>query len=211
MNSEVRQTERSLRVAILATDGVELDEVTRAETALERGGVESVLVGPNRGRIAAYRGGSLVGELNVQASLDSSDVNAFAGLVVPGGVWQADALRSLTSAVAFVRAFASAEKPVAVIGHAVSLLIEAGLADERVVSGAPSLRTDLLNAGAEFVDRDVVRDGFVLSGRSVPAYYAALAEHLLAAEPRWRADESGIVAQLWARLRRGADVNDSAR
>lgn len=99
-------------------------------TALERGGMECALVGPNRGRIAADRGGSLVGELKVQASLDSSDVNEFAGLVVPGGVWQADALRSLTSGV-FVRAFASAEKLIAVIGPAVSLLIEAGLANER--------------------------------------------------------------------------------
>ena len=208
--SEIRVPPHGLRAAILATDGVELDEVTRIQAALDRGGADTALVGPNHGRIVAYRGGSAVGELDVQVPLDSSDAKAFDGLVIPGGVWQADALRSLTSAVTFVRSFAEAERPIAVLGHAASLLIEADLAEGREVSGAPSLRTDLVNAGAVFVDRDVVQDGFVLSGRAVPAYYAALVEHLLTRRERSSRGD-GPIAQFWTRLRGGAHVGEAAR
>jgi protease I len=209
-DTEIRISPRRLRVAILTTDGVELDEVTRIEAALDRDGAETALVGPNRGRIVAYRGGSAVGELDVQVPLDSSDAKAFDALVIPGGVWQADALRSLTSAVTFVRAFAVAEKPIAVLGHAASLLIEADLAEGREVSGAPSLRTDLVNAGAEFIDRDVVQDGFVLSGRAVPAYYAALVEHIVTRRAQ-SARGNGPIAQFWTRLRGGGHVGEAAR
>lgn len=199
-----------LRVAILTMDGVELDEVVRARAALERSGADGVLVSPKLGCIAAYRGLGLAGELNVSIALDASDATQFDGLVVPGGLWQADSLRSLPSAVRFVRSFAEAEKPIAVIGHAASLLIEAGLATGRAISGAPSVRTDLVNADAEFVDRDVVHDGLVLSGRSVPAFYSALEEHLTM-HTRHRRRDAGPIAQFWARLRGTSSMSDGAR
>lgn len=199
-------------IAVLTTDGVELDEVIRAQRALELAAVKSVLVGPNRGRITAYRDRREVGELEVDRALDASNANDFDGVFVPGGVWHADALRSLPSAVAFVRAFFDAGKPIAVVGHASGLLIEADLVEERSVSGAPSLRTDLVNAGAEFVDRDVVHDDILLSGRSVPAFYAALGEHFaMHARLREERESAGPIATFWARLRGSASPNQDAR
>lgn len=87
------------RIAILATDGVELDELLRAERALELAGARALLVAPKRGRIAAHRGRNGAGELEVERVLEASDVAHFDGLLIPGGVWHTDALRALPSAI----------------------------------------------------------------------------------------------------------------
>ncbi|MFZ5896170.1 MAG: DJ-1/PfpI family protein [Myxococcota bacterium] len=183
MNSHLRNDSSSEKrvlemrsVAILATDGVELDELLHGRQALSRAGAHCLVVGPKPGRILGFRQFEMAGEHWVESPLDAVDAGEFDALFVPGGTWHADALRATKSAVSFVQRFAQRDKPIAVLGHAVSLLVEADLVEGHDVSGAPSLRTDLENAGGRFIDRDVVADGSLLSGRAVPAFYATMIE-----------------------------------
>ena len=187
------------RIAILATDGVELSELTRGKEDLCRAGARALVVGPQPGRVVAYRDGVVSGEAIVESPLDTIDNEEFDGLFVPGGVVHADALRMVKGAVSLVRSFSHANKPIAVLGHSVSLLIEAGLAEGRDVSGAPSLKTDLVNAGARYLDCDFVYDRMVLSGRAVPAFYTALVERMAVS-----AAPTQSVSGFWGRVLKSA-------
>src|SRR5690606_32190822 len=101
----------------------------------------------------------------VEMTLDQADPKAFDGLILPGGVASPDELRVDPRAVRFVRAFGDANKTVAAICHAPWLLIEAGLVRDRTVTSWPSLKTDLLNAGATWIDREVASDRRVITSR----------------------------------------------
>jgi len=183
-------------IAILATDGVEFDELSRAKRELLLAGARAIVIGPKPGKIRGFREPSPAGEHSVDVALDATSVSEFDGLLVPGGVLHVDALRCMPRVIEFVRSFVLSGLPVAVSGHAASLLIDAGVVRGRKLSAWPSLKTDLTNAGARWMDRDVVSERSLLSGRAVPAYYTALRQHMAQAASA----ESPLFPDFLARL-----------
>lgn len=168
-------------VALLATDGVELVELVEPRRALEAAGARTLLVAPEPGEIRAFDHLDPAERVPVDVGLDEARPDEIDALVLPGGVANPDRLRTDRRAVAFVRAFADAGKPLAAICHAPWLLIEAGVARGRTLTSFPSLATDLANAGAVWVDREVCVDGPIVTSRrpdDLPAFCAALVEEL---------------------------------
>jgi protease I len=169
------------RVAILATDGVELVELTEPRKALDGAGAETVLVSPKRGMIKAWQHDHWGDELQVDATLDSARPETFDALLIPGGVMNPDSLRTDTRAVEFVRAFFLESKPVASICHGPWMLVEAGVIQGRTLTSWPSLKTDIRNAGADWVDREVVTDEGLVTSRKpddIPAFNAKMIEEI---------------------------------
>ena len=172
------ETLHDMKVAILATDGVERRELEEPRRAIEDAGGSTELLSLSDGTIAA-RDHDLepAGEFTVDRAVGKAGVDEFDALVVPGGTVNADKLRSDAAAVAFVRDFVNSGRPVAVICHGPWTLVEAGVADGRTLTSYPSLRTDLRNAGATVVDEEVVVDGNLITSRSpddLPAFNAAI-------------------------------------
>jgi len=165
------------RVAFLLTDGYEDSELTSPWQAVTENGAEAVLVSPAEGEISGKNGHSQPVDLPVtQAS--SADFDA---LVLPGGVVNADHLRMDSASVEFARAFFTEHKPVSVICHGAWILIEADVVRDRTITSYPSLRTDLQNAGANWVDEEVVVDAGLTSSRTpddLPAFCAKTVEEI---------------------------------
>jgi protease I len=168
-----------MKVAVLATDGVEQVELDRPWQALEEAGAEPELVSLEGGTITAYDHIDKGDTKKVDAVVSSADPDGYAALVLPGGVINGDFLRADSDAVAFVSSFFEAGKPVAAICHAPWVLIEAGVVKGRRMTSWPSLQTDLRNAGAEWVDEEVVVDGNLITSRKpddLDAFSAAIVE-----------------------------------
>ena len=167
------------RVAILATDGFEQAELTEPRKALLTAGAQVDIVAPERGRIQGMRHHDKGDRVMVDKQLDQVDADAYEALVLPGGVANPDTLRTNERAVAFVRAFAASGKPIAAICHGPWTLIEANAVKGRTMTSWPSLKTDLRNAGAEWVDREVVVDHGLVTSRKpddLPAFCARMVE-----------------------------------
>jgi protease I len=174
-----------MKVAVLATDGVEQVELDRPWQTLEEAGAEPVLVSLEAGSITAYDHIDKGEQRRVDAVVSSADPDTYAALVLPGGVINGDFVRADADAVAFVRAFFDAGKPVAAICHAPWVLAEADVVRGRRMTSWPSLRTDLVNAGASWVDEEVVVDGNLITSRNpddLDAFGAAIVEEF-AREP----------------------------
>ena len=168
-----------MKVAVLATDGVEQVELDRPWQALEEAGAEPELVSLASGTITAYDHIDKGGTKKVDAVVSSADPDVYGALVLPGGVINGDFVRADPDAVAFVTSFFDAGKPVAAICHAPWVLIEAGVVKGRRMTSWPSLQTDLRNAGAEWVDEEVVVDGNLTTSRipdDLDAFSAAIVE-----------------------------------
>jgi protease I len=168
-----------MKVAVLATDGVEQVELDRPWQALEEAGAEPELVSFESGTITAYDHIDKGDTKKVDAVLSSADPDSYAALVLPGGVINGDFLRADADAVAFVKSFFDAGKPVAAICHAPWVLIEADAVKGRRMTSWPSLQTDLRNAGADWVDEEVVVDGNLTTSRKpddLDAFSAAIVE-----------------------------------
>jgi protease I len=168
-----------MKVAVLATDGVEQVELDRPWQALEEAGAEPELVSLAGGTITAYDHIDKGGTRQVDAVVSSADPDLYGALVLPGGVINGDFVRADSDAVAFVTSFFDAGKPVAAICHAPWVLIEAGVVKGRRMTSWPSLQTDLRNAGAEWVDEEVVVDGNLVTSRNpddLDAFSAAIVE-----------------------------------
>jgi protease I len=164
---------------VLATDGVEQVELDRPWQVLEEAGAEPELVSLEGGTITAYDHIDKGDRKKVDAVVSTADPDAYRGLVLPGGVINGDFLRADPDAVAFVTSFFEAGKPVAAICHAPWVLIEAGVVKGRRMTSWPSLQTDLRNAGAEWVDEEVVVDGNLITSRNpddLDAFGAAIVE-----------------------------------
>jgi protease I len=153
------------RVAVLATDGVEQVELTEPVNALRRKGVDVAIIAPRSGQIQGMNHHDKGEKLTVDHDLTSVSPDRFDALVLPGGVANPDALRTDAKAVAFVRHFIEAGKPIAAICHAPWTLIEANGVKGRIMTSWPSLKTDLRNAGAQWEDRSVVVDGNLVTSR----------------------------------------------
>lgn len=152
------------KIAFLATDGVEQVELTRPLEAIKQAGADATLVAPESGSIQGFNHLDKGDTFDVDATVDEVSASQFDGLVLPGGVANPDALRMNDAAVNFVREFFEQSKPVAAICHAPWILVEADVVRGRTLTSWPSLRTDIRNAGGNWVDQEVVVDaGFVTS------------------------------------------------
>ncbi|MFI6160431.1 type 1 glutamine amidotransferase domain-containing protein [Micromonospora haikouensis] len=167
------------RIAFLATDGVEEVEYTRPREAVENAGATAELVSLKPGKIQAFDHLDHGGTYDVEVTVADADAGRYDGLVLPGGVANPDFLRTDPDAVRFVKAFFAAGKPVGVICHGPWTLVEADVVRGRRITSWPSLRTDLTNAGATWVDEPVVTDDGLVSSRKpddLPAFCAKIVE-----------------------------------
>jgi len=194
------------RVAILATDGVERVELLEPRKALDEAGARTVVVSPKTGKIKGWEHGQWGDDILVDESLDSVRADDFDALLLPGGVMNPDRLRQNESAVQFVRSFFDAGKPVAAICHAPWMLVEAVVVAGRTLTSWPSLRTDIRNAGGEWVDREVVTDEGLVTSRKphdIPAFNRKMIEEF--AEGLHEPQPTSV------RLERSADVRIDPR
>jgi protease I len=162
-----------LRVAILIADGFEQVEMTEPRKALDQAGADTRIVSPKPQKVRGWNFTDWGDEFPVDVPLDRAHAADFDALLLPGGVLNPDTLRIIPSAVAFAKSFFDARKPVAAICHGPWTVIEAGAARGRRIASWPSLKTDLRNGGAEWVDRAVVVDGNLVSSRKpddIPAF-----------------------------------------
>ncbi len=164
---------KGMKVAILVEDGFEQVELTQPRQALDAAGADTSIVSPKPDRVRAWNFREWGEDFHVNVPLDRARPEEFDALLLPGGMMNPDRLRMKPEAVAFVKAFFDARKPVAAICHGPWTIIEAGAARGRRIASWPSLKTDLRNAGAEWKDEEVVVDGNLVSSRKpddIPAF-----------------------------------------
>jgi protease I len=168
------------RIAILvANEGIEQVELTEPRQAVTDAGAEVDLIAPESGKAQAFNHLDKADEFDVDKTAAEADAGDYDGLVLPGGVANPDNLRTHEDAVAFVKAFFDAGKPVGAICHAPWTLIEAGVVEGRKLTSWPSLQTDLRNAGAEWADEEVIVDSGLVTSRNpddLPAFNAKIVE-----------------------------------
>ena len=162
-----------LKVAILATDGFEQSELLEPRKALNEAGAKTEVVSPKPGKVRGWNHKEWGEEVTVDRDLQQADAQQYDALVLPGGVMNPDNLRTNPRAVAFVKAFFDQGKPVAAICHGPWTVLETGAARGHRMTSWPSLKTDLKNAGAEWVDEEVVVDKNLVTSRKpddIPAF-----------------------------------------
>jgi protease I len=167
------------RIAILATDGVEGVELTSPRRVLETAGATVELLAPEKGEIQIWDHAERSGTLKVDGAVSEADPLLYDGLVLPGGVRNADRLRMHEGSVRFVAGLSRRGVPIGVICHGAWTLIEAQAVNGRTLTSYPSLRTDLQNAGAHWVDEEVHNDRGLVSSRrpdDLPAFNAKIVE-----------------------------------
>jgi len=164
---------KGLKVAILITDGFEEVEMVKPRQALIDVGANVSIISPKSSRVRAWAMTEWGKDYPVDLPLDEAQPENFQALVLPGGVMNPDKLRMEPKAVEFVKTFFADNKPVAVICHGPWTVIEAEAAEGKQITSWPSLKTDLENAGAKWVDKEVVVDGNLVSSRKpddIPAF-----------------------------------------
>lgn len=190
MAEELKDT----KIAILATRGFEEVELTGPRDALREAGAEVHVISPKdrqeNGKIRAWKHTQWGDEVEVDRSVSEADPSEYDGLMLPGGVMNPDFLRLDRDAVAFVRSFFDQKKPIAAICHGPWMLVEADVVRGRRVTSWPSLQTDLRNAGAEWVDKEVVTDQGIVTSRKpddLPAFNDRMIEEFREGVHRQRA------------------------
>lgn len=169
------------KVAILVANGFEQIELTEPRDALEQAGAETHIISPEDGTVRGWAHTEWADEFDVDVPLANARESEYDALLLPGGQMNPDNLRTDTDAVAFTRAFFSAHRPVAAICHGPWLLVEADVVEGRRLTSYPSIRTDLINAGAEWVDEEVVVDDGLVTSRNpddLPAFNQKLIEEV---------------------------------
>lgn len=168
---------KNMRVAILVADGFEQVEMTKPRQALAEAGAETVLISPKGGEVQGYNHDKIADSFKVELTLDNAHAKNFDALLLPGGVQNPDSLRLVPEAIAFIKKMGDAKKPIAAICHGPWTLINAGLVKNVTLTSWPSLKTDLNNAGAHWVDREVVVDKNIVTSRKpedIPAFNEAM-------------------------------------
>jgi protease I len=163
----------------VANEGIEQVELTEPWQAVQQAGGTPKLVSVETGKVQAFNHLDKADTFDVDATFDNAAPEDFDGLVLPGGVANPDALRMESQAVSFIGSFVTSDKPVAVICHGPWTLVEADVVRGRTLTSWPSLQTDLRNAGATWVDEEVVVDGSLVSSRKpddLPAFCRRLVE-----------------------------------
>ena len=171
------------RVAILVTEGFEQVELTGPQEALEKAGATAQIVSAKNGEVTGWNHTTPASKFHVDKTFDDLDMNDYDAVLLPGGVVNSDTIRTDETAQKLVRDAAVANKPIAVICHGGWLLISAGLVKGKRMTSWPSLTDDLKNAGADWVDQEVVVDGQLISSRKpddIPAFSQALIQALSA-------------------------------
>lgn len=166
-------------VAILATDGFEEAELFEPKKALDDAGAETSIVSLKKGKIKGWSKGNWGKSIDVDFSLDEADSKDFDALMVPGGVMSPDKLRLDERAVEFAQDFVDSGKPIASICHGPQFLIETGVIAGRKVTSWPSLRTDIINAGGQWYDAEVMTDQGLVTSRKpkdIPAFNKKMIE-----------------------------------
>ncbi len=161
------------KIAILVADGFEQSELAEPKKALEAAGAQTRIVSPVEGWVKGWKDQQWGDALPVDVPLSNATANDYDGLLLPGGVMNPDKLRMIPEAVAFVKAFVSAGKPIAAICHGPWTLVEAGAVRGKTLTSWPSLQTDIRNAGGMWVDQQVVADGGLITSRKpddIPAF-----------------------------------------
>ena len=164
---------KGVKVAILVTDGFEQVELTEPRKALDDAGADTSIISPKRDVVRGWNFTDWGDNFAVDVALDQARPEDFDALLLPGGVTNPDRLRIEPKAVEFVKSFFSADKPVAAICHGPWTVIEAQAARGKRIAAWPSLKTDLSNAGAQWIDEEVVVDGKLVSSRKpddIPAF-----------------------------------------
>ena len=167
------------KVAILVAEGFEQVELTGPRQALDEAGAETKIVSPADGEVQGWNHYDKGDKFKVDVPLAKADAQDFDALLLPGGVANPDQLRMKPEAVRFVKAFFDAGKPVASICHGPWTLIEAGAVRGRTMTTWPSIKTDLINAGADWIDREVVTDNGLVTSRKpddIPAFNEKMIE-----------------------------------
>jgi protease I len=175
------ETLRGKRVAILVADGFEQEELTSPKQALQRAGANPVIVSPEAGEVTGWKHTEWGDPFTVDLPLDQAKAEDFDALVLPGGLMNPDKLRTNEWALQFVRAFVDAGKPVAAICHGPWTLIDAGVVAGRKMTSYASIQTDLKNAGANWVDEEVVCDNGLVTSRKpadLPAFNRKMIEEI---------------------------------
>lgn len=175
------------KVAILVAEGFEQVEMVEPRKALEQAGAKTAIVSPAKGKVQGWNHFDKADTFKVDVPVDQASADDFHALLLPGGVANPDQLRGNARAVAFVRNFTERKKPVAVICHGSWTLIEAGAVRDRTMTSWPTLKTDLRNAGAHWVDEEVVVDGTLVSSRKpddLPAFNRKMVQVFEAANKR---------------------------
>jgi protease I len=184
------------KIAIIATDGVEQVELESPRDAVQGAGATTELLSPDTGEIQAMNGDIDKGDtFPVDKAIADASVDDYAGVILPGGVANPDALRQDPDVIAFLQAFFQTGKPVGVICHGPWTLVEADLVKGRTLTSYPSVRTDIVNAGGTWVDEEVVVDEGLVSSRNpgdLPAFNAKLVEEF--AEGKHEVAQAGATA-----------------
>ncbi len=177
MNTE--QNLSGKKVAILLSEGFEEVEMTKPRKALQDAGATAHVIAPKGGDVKAWDMTEWGDTYDVDLALDAADPTQYDALLLPGGVINPDNLRQDDKAVAFVKHFFNEQKPVAAICHAPIMLIEADVVNGKTMTSFPSIKTDLKNAGANWVDQQVVTDGNLVTSRNpddIPAFNKGMIE-----------------------------------
>lgn len=167
------------RVAILVAEGFEQVEMTEPRKALEHAGAQTSLVSPAKDEVQGWNHFTPADRFQVDVPLEQASAGDFDALLLPGGVANPDQLRTMPKAVQLVRDFVESGKPIGVICHGPWTLVEAGVVRGRTITSWPSLKTDLQNAGAKWVDQEVVVDRGLVSSRNprdIPAFNRKIVE-----------------------------------
>lgn len=161
------------KIAIVATDGFEQAELVEPKQALEQAGAQTHIISLKSGQIQGWNHFDKADYFNVDVAIDQANPQDYDGLLLPGGVANPDQLRTHEPVIRFIRSFFESNKPVAAICHGPWTLIEAGAVKGRTLTSWPSLKTDLQNAGANWVDQEVVVDNGLVTSRKpqdIPAF-----------------------------------------
>jgi protease I len=196
-------------VAIIATDGFEESELTSPKAELEREGARCHVLSLHEGTIRGFKNGNWGGEVKVDHLVADSISDDYDALLLPGGVMNPDKLRQEEDVIRLVQEFFDAGKPIAAICHGPQVLIETGELDGRRLTSYRALKTDLINAGAEWVDEAVVEDENLITSRTpadLTAFNAKLVEAFREFRPPMESAAEAVDAQLEALIGREAPM-----
>lgn len=160
-------------IAILIANGFEQSEMEEPKKALENEGAKVTIISPEVGKVKGWKDGNWAKDISIDLELDQANPEDFSALVLPGGVMNPDKLRINEKAIKFIKHFVDTQKPIAAICHGPWTLIDAGGVKNHKITSWPSLKVDLINAGAEWVDEEVVKDKKLITSRKpqdLPAF-----------------------------------------